>query len=132
MLNPRQTHFVSIYLQWGNATEAYKMAYGIQDDMQAAANASRLIRNDKVKRAISEFKQEIMLNTTITIESTVGRINELASTAEKDADKLKALDMLMKHLGGYITLNEIIDKLSAEQLEGVSKGLLIKMGKDEK
>jgi phage terminase small subunit len=43
--------------------------------------------------------------------------------------KLNALDMLMKHLGGYVTLNDIIDRLTPEQVEEISDKLLSKLQK---
>jgi phage terminase small subunit len=130
-MNAKQTLFVSHYLQTGNATEAYKLVYGVNSDEQAAANASRLIRNDKVQAEIEKFKTKVMDNTGITIEQTVKRIARLASKAQKDSDKLKALDMLMKHLGGYVTINDIIEKMTPEQLESLSNQLLSKLHKNE-
>jgi phage terminase small subunit len=100
-MTPKQLLFVSEYLKHGNATQAYMTAYGIADEDQAAANASRLIRNDKVARALQLHTATIMEQTKITVEDVIRRINHLADHAKDDYAKLKALDMLMKHLGGY-------------------------------
>ncbi len=43
--------------------------------------------------------------------------------------KLTASDMLMKHLGGYITSSDLIDKLPAERLERLVNELLQKLQK---
>jgi hypothetical protein len=50
------------------------------------------------------------VKTGITIEAVVNRIAKLSDKAQKDSDKLRSLDMLMKHLGGYVTLEDIINK----------------------
>jgi phage terminase small subunit len=41
--------------------------------------------------------------------------------------KLTALDMLMKHLGGYVTVQDLIDRLDEETLEKLTKKLLSQM-----
>lgn len=45
--------------------------------------------------------------------------------------KLNALDMLMKHLGGYVTVQDIIDKMTPEQVEELSQKLLSKLKNEE-
>ncbi|SIR32519.1 terminase small subunit [Pontibacter lucknowensis] len=41
--------------------------------------------------------------------------------------KLTAIDMLMKHLGGYVTASDIIDKLPPERLDQLIEDLLSKL-----
>ncbi len=131
-MNQKQALFVSEYLKTGNATQAYMSAYGQMDEAAAAANASRLIRNDKVQKAIQEHQKNMQTKTGITIEQVVKRIARLAAKAEKDGDKLKALDMLMKHLGGYVTLGDIIEKMTPEQLEQLSQKIVNQVKDNEK
>jgi Rieske Fe-S protein len=102
-------------LKSGNATAAYKIAYGVVNNQAARANAARLITNDNIQAEILRFKQVMKEKTGITIEAVVNRIAKLADKADKDADKLKALDMLMKHLGGYVSMQDVLDKLTADQ-----------------
>ncbi len=116
MLNQRQTLFTARYLETGNATAAYKEAYRVEDDNVAAVSAYHLLRNPKVIRAIEEHNKKIMEQTKITIEDVVRRINTIADSGKDDYARLKALDMLMKHLGGYVTVSEIIDKMSEQQI----------------
>jgi len=56
MLNPRQIVFVYEYLKEGNATAAYKLAYGTATDEVARANSSRLLTNANIKAEIEIFK----------------------------------------------------------------------------
>jgi phage terminase small subunit len=44
-------------------------------------------------------------------------------------NKLTALDMLMKHTGGYVTVNEIIDKMTDQQIEELAAKLQARIGK---
>jgi phage terminase small subunit len=115
VLNQRQTVFVFEFLKSGNATAAYVIAYGVENNQAARANTARLITNDNIQAEILRFKQVIEMKTGITIEAVVNRIAKLADKADKDSDKLKALDMLMKHLDGYVTMQDVLDKLTAEQ-----------------
>lgn len=131
MLNQRQTVFVNEYLKTGNGSEAYKLAYGNVSDEVARANSSRLLTNANIQEHISLFRKAMVQKTGITIESCVSRIAKLADKAEKDSDKLKALDMLMKHLGGYVSIQDVIEKLTAEQLEELSQKILAHIKSDE-
>jgi phage terminase small subunit len=133
MLNQRQTVFVFEYLKSGNATAAYKKTYGVENDEVAKANASRLLTNANIKAKILKFKQSIEVKTGITIEAVVNRIAKLSDKAQKDSDKLRALDMLMKHLGGYVTLEDIINKMTPEQVEALTEKIIshIKPDRDE-
>jgi phage terminase small subunit len=131
-MTPKQLLFVSEYLKHGNATQAYMTAYGIADEDQAAANASRLIRNDKVARALQLHTATIMEQTKITVEDVIRRINHLADHAKDDYAKLKALDMLMKHLGGYMTLDDIISRMDETQAEKIAQKILSRISHEEK
>ena len=55
----KRKHFAAEYCRNGwNQTNAYKKAYGVTDDNQAAANGSMLIRNNKVKQYIAYIKDD--------------------------------------------------------------------------
>lgn len=59
--NPQQTMFIAYYPRFNcNGTKAYKQAYGedLSDDV-AAVNASKLLRNTKIKAAIDKKLQDI-------------------------------------------------------------------------
>ena len=59
-LTIKQRAFADYYIELGNATEAYKRAgYKVSNDNVAAANAIRLLRNDKVKAHIDERLKQI-------------------------------------------------------------------------
>lgn len=146
-MSPKQLKFVSEYLLNGNATAAYKLAYGLENDNVAAVNAHNLLRNPKIQAYIEKFKSTIMETTQITLERTITEIARIAFAdigqvyqAKKIRDlpedvrraiaeiqvtdtrngkrrtirlhnKLTALDQLMKHLGGYVSVKELIEKM---------------------
>jgi len=56
-LNPKHKEFADEYLETGNATQAVKETFGIENDNYAGVKGNRLIRNDKV-RAYLENKAE--------------------------------------------------------------------------
>ncbi len=126
-MTPKQLVFVSEYLTRGNATAAYKLAYGVSDDDTAAAGASRLLRNVKVSAYLNDFKNKLMQDTQITLSEVVARIDAISKSAQNDSDKLRALDMLMKHLGGYVTAKDMIDKMDAETANEIYDRLLEKI-----
>ncbi len=125
-LNPRQAEFVRLYLQTGNGTRSYMQAYEITDEPTGRANASRMRTNANIQQAIQEHQKKMETQTGITVEQVVKRIAKLADKAEKDGDRLKALDMLMKHLGGYVTTREIIGNMTTEEVEALADRLLAK------
>jgi len=125
-LNPRQAEFVQLYLETGNGTRCYMQAYEITDEPTARANASRMLTNANIQQAIQEHQKKMETQTGITVEQVVKRIAKLADKAEKDGDRLKALDMLMKHLGGYVSPRDLINAMSPEELEALAARLLAK------
>ncbi|MDJ1483108.1 terminase small subunit [Cytophagaceae bacterium YF14B1] len=128
-LNPKQLAFVNQYLLSGNATESYQTVYGVESRDVANANAARLLAKTSIQDYIRNIQITIMQNTTITLEEVVTRINDLSQNAKADADKLKALDMLMKYLGGYVTAQDLAANLSEEQRERLLEELIKRVDK---
>ena len=98
-LNPRQQKFADEYIKTNNVTQsAIKAGYA---ENSAHVHGSKLLKNAKVKEYLSKQQEKIQKNTDITIEKVVKAIYEESLTAENSSDRLKANDMLLKHLGGY-------------------------------
>jgi len=122
VLNHRQTAFVQAYLKSGNATKsAIQAGYSPKT---AYSNGQRLLKNDEVARVLQQYHQEAMIESKITVEDVLRRINYLADNAKEDYAKLKALEMLCKHLGIFITVNEVIDRMSEQQLEDLIEKIM--------
>mgnify|MGYP000400850080 CR=1 FL=1 len=99
MLNDKQKRFCEEYIIDLNATQAY-IRTGYSEN-GAKESASKLLTNPNIKEYIAYLQQEIQERTKVTLDSVVFRINAIADGSEEDTTQLKALDMLMKHLGGY-------------------------------
>ena len=121
-LTYKQLAFVGRFLEnGGNATEA--AAFAGYAESSAHAEGSRLLRNVKVRAAIGARQQITQERTQITVDAAVRRINDLADTGESETVRLRALDMLMKHLGGYVTTQDVIDQMDDEQLKKLADEL---------
>ena len=76
-----QKIFVDEYLIDLNGTRAYKVAYKrIKNDDVAAANASRLLRNAKVKTEIDKRMKDRQERTEVTQDRVVNELANLAFT----------------------------------------------------
>lgn len=126
----KQEAFALEYAKTRNATEAYAKIYGVKESV-AAVNASRLLRNAKVRaiidgitaEAVAETKasvEYVVENTMEVIERTMQRAPVLEYDREKKAyvqakdengnnlwtfdarGAVAALTLLSKHTGGFI------------------------------
>lgn len=111
-LNQRQLLFVDEYIKLGNATAA-AIAAGYSEKTARSIGQENLTKPDILKM-IQERQQAAQKRTAITVDQVITRVARLADTAKKDSDKLKALDMLARHLGAYMHPTEIIDKMGEE------------------
>ena len=107
MLNPKQKRFCEEYILDLNATQAYIRAG--YSERSADKLSTRMMGYDGIKEYIAFLQRERAERTKVTLDSVVFRIDDIANDTEEDNTKLKALDMLMKHLGGYIADKEVIN-----------------------
>ncbi|MAE68345.1 hypothetical protein CL635_00860 [bacterium] len=101
-LTLKQQRFINEYLRnSGNGTAAARVAGYNGSDDYLAVQASRLIRNDKVKDALEGATEDI----SALRERLVGEVRHMALTKTTEPlsnnQKLKALDMLSKISGLY-------------------------------
>lgn len=103
-----QKRFCDEYLIDFNATRAYKIAYlSCKKDGTANAASSRLLRNVKVQEYISKKQKEMQKRTEVTQDMVINELAKIAffnkeTTVEfKTSDKIKALELLGKHLGMF-------------------------------
>jgi hypothetical protein len=91
--------FCKEYLIDFNGGRAYATAYDKKNVTNACyVNAFQLLRNTKIQERLAIAIEKASVVTGVTVESVLTRINNLANNAEKDCDKLKALEMLSKYL----------------------------------
>lgn len=99
-LTERQKRFVEEYLVDFNARQAAKRA-GFSEHT-AGRQGTRLIATPHVKAEIEKRRQVLQKKTGITQEQVLKELAEIAFAKDlplKGSDKMKALEMLSRHLG---------------------------------
>jgi len=98
-LTPKQEMFIREYLIDLNATQAYiRAGYNVKSEDVAAVNANRLLSNAKIQAEIQQAMDKRAEKTGITADFVLNGIKNIAVTGEKETDKLRAYELLGKHL----------------------------------
>ena len=114
-MTDKQRRFADEYLIDLNATRAYKAAYpSVKRDETAAAAASRLLSYVNVQAYIREHMQQRQERVQITQDEVVNALKDLAFNAEKEADRIRALELLGKHLGMFQPRKDQLDREEQE------------------
>lgn len=113
-LKPKQEKFCLEFAKSGNATVSYlKAGYSVTDEVVAASNASRLLRNAKVQARLKEITEEISSAKVMDAREISERLTAIArgevseeiilstsgDRSQKQAsirDQLKAIELLAK------------------------------------
>lgn len=100
-LNPKQRAFVLAYASnGGNGTAAAKAAGYKGTEGSLGAAASRLLRNDKVTRALAELTAPVTNDKILTATQVLERLSEEATDlANFPPNRTKALDLLGRFHG---------------------------------
>lgn len=69
--------------------------------------ASILMKNPKIIPRYKELKEEVTEKVNITLVEVVNLIIDMAKDGEQEANRRGAMDMLMKHLGGFEKDNKL-------------------------
>ena len=123
MLTAKQENFVELLTQGTSQSSAYRGAYDTQNmsDKTVWEEASRLRRHPKVSTRILELEKEKEARRRLQAVSREERVlNELERIAFGDgpvAGKLKAMELLGKHIGFFTPQKEKkVEKNSKEIL----------------
>lgn len=128
-MNTRQSIFVSEYLISLNATGAAIEAGYSQKT--ARSIGQRLLTNVDIKEKIQEHMEKVSKEAELTVSDIVKEIRAIARSANSDTVKLRALDMLMKHLGGYADLRININALSESELDKLCENLVTRLNDND-
>lgn len=121
----RQTIFISEYLKTGNATEAAKAAgYA---ERTAYSTGQRLLKNVEIAKAIKAHQLKAMEQAHLSVVEVVGMIREMAVSGNVESNRLRAMDMLMRHLGAYTDELKIISSMTDTEVDELVNRLLAKM-----
>ncbi len=107
-LTTKQKLFVEAYLANPNATEAATRAG--YSKKTAKSQGQRLLTNVDIRTRLEKRVEEAI----ITADEILTDVKAIAKSAEKDSDKLKAYEMLGKHLAMWTDKTEVNGGLNLE------------------
>ena len=111
-LTHQQKKFCNEYLISLNATDAaIKAGYGKKS---ATSKGCQLLTNIKVSAFIDSKMQKAENKAEITAENILKRIDDLANNSRHDNVKIKALELLGKHLAMFT--DKVIATMNVKQL----------------
>lgn len=87
-LTPKQEKFCLLYIELGNASEAYRQAYDAEDMNSFTVNrkAAELMENGKIAARIEQLRKEHQKRHNLTVDSLLLELEEarqLAQTVER-------------------------------------------------
>ena len=94
-LNMRQQKFVDYYVTSGNATRSAEAAGYRHPNVQAF----RLLENISVKASIEAIREHMSKDSEQRRADWIARLEVLGSVADKDSDRLRAIEQLFKAEG---------------------------------
>jgi phage terminase small subunit len=102
-ITAKQKMFADEYIKTGNAKQSYINAGYSARGNSAEANASRLLRNDKVLAYIKRKNQEIDKDTIADMQEVKEFwTNMLRNRAADPKDRLKASELIAKTNGAFL------------------------------
>jgi phage terminase small subunit len=103
-LTPKQENFCLVYLETGNASEAYRRAYSAENMKPDSinVNACKLLADAKIALRLEELREPIMQRHAITVDDLLAELEEarqLAISTEAPAPAVSATMGKAKLLG---------------------------------
>ena len=107
-LTLKQEAFAMVYIETGNASEAYRRAYDVSKDTTESSiwvNASKVKNNDKVALRIKELQELAQERHSITIDSLTDELEKARLTAHEagQASVMVSATMGKAKLHGLLT-----------------------------
>ena len=94
-LNDKQKAFCREYVKdFNGKAAAIRAGYR---ERSAEVQASRMLSNVKAQQYIDQLKQDLTKDTKVTVEWIAEQLTDIAIQAEKDTDRIKALELLGKY-----------------------------------
>lgn len=122
-LTQKQQRCVDEYIILGNATQSYlKAGYKVSESV-AATNASKMLRNAKVKDELERRINEIRASKVMTMQQVMERLTKMAYgeikeeqvtnkgevvlTKTKNSDQIRAMELIGKRYGAWTDKKEV-------------------------
>ena len=81
-INPKQEKFCQLYVELGNASEAYRQAYNSKAKPESVhVNASKLLADAKVSLRVEQIREATRANHSITLADILKELEEARVTA---------------------------------------------------
>lgn len=103
-LTEKQKRFCEEYLVNLNATQAYKRAgYSVKNEATARVESCRLLTKPNIQTYIADLRKAQSDRTKINADTVLKELKEIALVKTKISgkEKMKALELLGKHLGMF-------------------------------
>jgi phage terminase small subunit len=98
-LSDKQELFCREYLKDFNATQAAIRA-GYSEDT-ASQQGSRLLNNVKVSERLEKLSKALLEQIDDDILDNLKTLREIRETGEKDSDRIKSVELLMRYHGSF-------------------------------
>ena len=132
MLTRKQEIFACAIADGADRSSAYRSAYDAHQMTPPAVwtEASRLGRNPKVALRVDELRAEAEeVRQTMLVgreEAILAQLEKEALTAKTDSARIRAIELLGRHLGLFVDRNEVKDvtERSADEIEAAIRARL--------
>lgn len=110
-LTIKQEKFCQLYIELGNASEAYRQSYDCSNYTEKSINesASRLLKNVKVLSRVLELKQAAEKRHNITVDDIIDQLLENRKYA-LEADTVQSSAATAASMGIAKVLGLVVDK----------------------
>lgn len=117
MLTPKQEQFVQNMVKGMSQADAYRAAYSAKkmSDKTIHEAASRLVADSKISARLSELRGQLTKETIMTAQRRLEWLTEVINGENDLNAKLKAVDIMNKMQGEYVT--KVEGNLNVTKLE---------------
>jgi phage terminase small subunit len=106
MLTPKQEKFVQGIIEGKSQADAYRAAYNTKKmtDKTIREEASRLMSDPNVSAMVKELRNQVKASTIMSAQERMEWLTDLIkNTNEGTTDRLRAIDIINKMTGEYVT-----------------------------
>ena len=124
-MNAKQAEFCLQYIVDLNATQAAIRA-GYSEN-GASVTGTRLLANPSIRERVGELQAAKAEETEITAEYVLRGIRNIAETADRESDSLKAFELLGRYLGLWIDrkqMHAVVEHVQARPVEDAERAAL--------
>ena len=112
VLTPKQEKFAQLYVQLGNASDAYRQAYNVRTRSMATINrtAHGIANKPNVAARIAVLRAGAAARNEVSVDYVVQRLKREAETAKNPSDRIAALSWLGRHLALFTDRQQVDER----------------------